>query len=191
MIASRKVKNIARRVDKNLVSLASPGYGSSQRYAVSLIPPSLASGTEIILGPVGKEDFAIVRHIAVRQCQGQRSRSTDDGAIGSVLGSVARAHELVGGSGPRNDTTQMSAHGVQTVIFKRFVLLNNQVSFHNDQKCNMLGKVRLYPTDTPRIPQTTQQTFSNHSRKLTWHHPSIPARANDLPLAWMPSNPWQ
>jgi hypothetical protein len=173
-------------VDNNIISFASLGYGSSQHYAASLIPPSLASGTEIILGPVGKENFAIFRHIAVRQCQGQRSRSTDDGTIGSVLGSVARAHELVGGSGPRNDTTQMSAHGVQTVIFKCFVLLNNQISSYNDRKGDMLGKVRLYPKDTPN-----HSTDCTQRRKLTWHHPSIPALANDHPLAWMPSNPWQ
>ena len=41
--------------------------------------------------------------------QGKRRRSTDDMSIGGVLGTVARAHELVVGGRPWDDATQVSA----------------------------------------------------------------------------------
>ena len=40
----------------------------------------------------------------------KRGRSTNDVSIRGVLRSVARAHELVVGSGPWDDATQMSAN---------------------------------------------------------------------------------
>ena len=44
------------------------------------------------------------------------------------LRSVAWAHELVVGSRPWDDTSQVSADGVKTVRFKSLVFLNNEVS---------------------------------------------------------------
>ena len=41
--------------------------------------------------------------------EGKRGRSTDNVSIRSVLGSVARAHELVVGGRPWDDATQVSA----------------------------------------------------------------------------------
>jgi len=58
----------------------------------------------------------------------KRSRSTNDGTIGCVLGSVARAHELVGGYRPWDDASQVSAHGVKTVRFEALVILDDKVS---------------------------------------------------------------
>lgn len=78
--------------------------------SVSLVPPSLGSSTEVILGPWGEKDLAIFGNIAVGKSERKRGRSTNDGSGRSVLGSVARAHEFVLGSRPWNDTSQVSAH---------------------------------------------------------------------------------
>jgi hypothetical protein len=67
----------------------------------------------------------------VRQSEGKRSGSTHDGTGRSVLGSVARALELVGGSGPRDDATEMGAHGVQTVALNGLVILDDNVAVRN------------------------------------------------------------
>ena len=53
----------------------------------------------------------------------KRGRSTNDVSIRGVLGSVARAHELVVGSGPWDDATQVSADycdGFEAFHSKRF-----------------------------------------------------------------------
>lgn len=43
------------------------------------------------------------------------------------LRSVARAHELVVGGRPRDDASQVSAHGVEAVVLEGSVLLNDKV----------------------------------------------------------------
>jgi len=93
-----------------------------------LVPPSLSSGTEVSLSPGAEHNLSIITSITVRKSKGKRGRSTDDMTIRGVLRPVARAHELVVGSGPRDNATQMSAHGVKTVRFKCLVVLDNQVS---------------------------------------------------------------
>jgi hypothetical protein len=55
------------------------------------------------------------------------SRSTDNSSGGGVLRSVAWAHELVVGSRPWDNTSQVSAHSIKTIVLKRSVLLNNKV----------------------------------------------------------------
>ncbi len=42
--------------------------------------------------------------------------------------SVARAHELVVSGRPRDDTSQVCAHSIETIVFKGTVSLNNQIS---------------------------------------------------------------
>ena len=76
---------------------------------ISLVPPSLSSGTEVIFSPWGEKDLAVIGDITVGKGKWKRSRSTDNGSIRSVLGSVARAHEFVVGSRPWDDTSQVSA----------------------------------------------------------------------------------
>ena len=64
----------------------------------------------------------------MRKSKGKRGGSTNNGTGGCILGSVAWALELVGGSRPWDDASQVSAHGVKTVRLKSLVILNNQVS---------------------------------------------------------------
>jgi len=77
---------------------------------LDLVPPSLSTGTEVILSPGREDDLSRFIDIAVGKSKRERSRPTDDRTIGSVLGSMTGAHELVVGSGPRDDTSKMSAH---------------------------------------------------------------------------------
>lgn len=65
--------------------------------ATRLVPPAFAIGTEVDLGPGGEHDLAIFGNVAVGKSKGKRGGSTNDGAGGGVLRSVARAHELVVG----------------------------------------------------------------------------------------------
>mmetsp|Transcript_13378 Transcript_13378/g.37667 ORF Transcript_13378/g.37667 Transcript_13378/m.37667 type:complete len:219 (-) Transcript_13378:442-1098(-) len=92
-----------------------------------LVPPSLASGSEIILRPWGEGDLSIFSGVAVGKSKGKRGRSTNDVSIRGILGSVARAHELVVGGRPWDDATQVSADGVKSVVFKGLVILDNKV----------------------------------------------------------------
>jgi hypothetical protein len=75
----------------------------------------------------------------VGQSEGKRGGSTHDGTGRSVLGSVARALELVGGSGPRDDATQMGAHSVQTVALNGLVILDDNVAVMRERE----GKRKL------------------------------------------------
>ena len=107
------------------------GTGSSiivQSPPLVLVPPSLPSGTEIIFRPRRKHDLAVVSDVAVGQGERKGSRSAHHGTIGSVLRSVAGAHELVVGGRPRDDATQVGADRVQTVRFEGLVILHNQVT---------------------------------------------------------------
>ena len=60
--------------------------------------------------------------------KGEGCGATDDVAIRGILGAMARAHELVVGSRPRNDATKMGAHSVQAVCLKGLVLLDDEVA---------------------------------------------------------------
>ena len=57
----------------------------------------------------------------------QRCRPTDNLALVVVLGSVARAEELVLGGVPRHDTTKMRADGVDPVGGEGLVGLHDKV----------------------------------------------------------------
>jgi hypothetical protein len=70
------------------------------------------------------------------KCERKRSRSTNDSTIGGILGSMARAHEFVVGSRPRNNATQVRAHSVQTVAFEGLVFLDDKVAAKKDVKSN-------------------------------------------------------
>jgi hypothetical protein len=83
-------------------------YHHSNKIA-SLVPPSLSSGTEVILGPWGEKNLSIFGNIAVGKGKWKRGRSTNNCTIRGVLRSVAWAHELVLGGRPWNDTSQVSA----------------------------------------------------------------------------------
>ena len=71
-----------------------------------------------------------------------------------VLRAVAWAHELVLGLVPGDDTTQVSAHGVEAVALDGLVLLDDQVGgitlktlFNNNITSIMVGLVK-YRCDT-------------------------------------------
>jgi hypothetical protein len=68
--------------------------------------------------------------------KGERKRggSTHNGTGRSVLGSVARALELVGGSRPWDDATKMGAHCVQTVALDTLVFLDDNVAARKGDK---------------------------------------------------------
>jgi hypothetical protein len=44
-----------------------------------------------------------------------------------VLASVARTHELVLGLVPRNDATQVSADGIQTIVLQLVLIIDDQI----------------------------------------------------------------
>jgi len=92
-----------------------------------LVPPSLSSGSEIIFGPGGEGDLSVLGGITVGKGKGKRGRSTDNVSIRGVLGSVTRAHELVVGGGPWDNTSQVSADSVKTVVFESLVVLDDEV----------------------------------------------------------------
>lgn len=60
--------------------------------------------------------------------EGKRGGTADDGTGGGVLGSVAGAHELVVGSGPRDDAAKVGADGVEAVGLKGLVVLDDEVA---------------------------------------------------------------
>ena len=66
--------------------------------------------------------------------EGKRGRSTNNVTIGSVLGSVARAHELVLGGRPRDNATQVRADSVQTILLESLVFLDNKVTDEKDER---------------------------------------------------------
>ena len=68
------------------------------------------------------------------ESKGKRGGSTNNGAFGRVLGTVAGALELVSGSRPWDDASQMCADGVQTVRFQSLIILNNQVTAAQNKK---------------------------------------------------------
>jgi hypothetical protein len=74
-----------------------------------LVPPSLRIGTEINFSPGAKDNLATFVSITVGKCQWKWCGSTHNGTGRRVLGTVARAHELVVGGRPRNDTSQVGA----------------------------------------------------------------------------------
>ena len=75
----------------------------------SLVPPSLSTGTEIVLRPGRENDLVLSVNIAVGKSKGEGGRSTDNMSVRGVLRSVARALELVGSRRPWDNATQMSA----------------------------------------------------------------------------------
>mmetsp|Transcript_2988 Transcript_2988/g.8669 ORF Transcript_2988/g.8669 Transcript_2988/m.8669 type:complete len:226 (+) Transcript_2988:172-849(+) len=93
-----------------------------------LVPPALSIGTEIGLGPGREHDLAILGHIAVGKGEGKGSGAANDGTGGGVLGSMAGAHELVVGGGPRDDAAKVGADGVEAVGLKGLVVLDDKVS---------------------------------------------------------------
>ena len=105
----------------------------------SLVPPSLLSGTEIFLGPRREKDLSIVGSITVGKSERKRSGSTNNGSIGGVLRSVAWAHELVVGSRPWDNASQVCADGVESIVFQSLVVLNDEVTVETETK-----KMRIY-----------------------------------------------
>ena len=76
----------------------------------SSLPPRVLAGAEVLLGPRAQCQVA-VQGSGVSQGQGKWSRATYNLAILIVLGSVARAAELVGSLVPRHHAAKVSAHG--------------------------------------------------------------------------------
>ncbi len=120
---------------------------------LALVPPSLSTGAEVLLSPWGEKDLAVLGNFSVGQCKRERSRTSDDSPFRRVLRPMARAHELIIGGGPWYDASQVGAHwsklsnpyetstlsscnlvipnlltGIQTVLLKTLVLLDDQVS---------------------------------------------------------------
>mmetsp|Transcript_9930 Transcript_9930/g.23239 ORF Transcript_9930/g.23239 Transcript_9930/m.23239 type:complete len:189 (-) Transcript_9930:236-802(-) len=117
---------------------------------VNLGPPRLAFRTEVGLCPWAEDDLIGFVDIKVSKSKRKRSGSTDNGSSGCVLRSVARAHELVVGGRPRDNTSQVSADGVQAIVLKRSVFLNDKVCGISLQSLGqtvvsglLLGEVRL------------------------------------------------
>jgi hypothetical protein len=124
----------------------------------SLVPPSLSTSTEIVLGPWAEDNLStFLISITMGKSKWKRSRSTNNCTLWGILRSVARALELVGGSRPWDHTSQVSADykieiksdtklagrtiffsqnhttrtSIQTVFFKSLVVLDNKVTKKN------------------------------------------------------------
>ena len=99
-----------------------------------LVPPALSVGAEVGLGPGGEHDLAVLGHVAVGKGEGKGSGAANDGTGGGVLGSVAGAHELVVGGGPRDDAAKVGADGVEAVGLKGLVILDDKVTVGAEKK---------------------------------------------------------
>merc|ERR1719203_602219 len=94
---------------------------------VNLSPPGLSVGTEVSLSPGAEKDGSGLIGITVGKSKGKGGGSTNDSASGGVLRSMARAHELVVGGRPRDDASQVGAHGVEAVGLKGSIILDDKV----------------------------------------------------------------
>eukprot|EP01083_Nonionella_stella_P002707 7775_1 len=100
-----------------------------QNREMDLHPPrlSISRGTEVSLCPGGEDDLSGLVSGTVGKSKGKRGGSTKNGSSIGVLRSMAWAHELVVGSRPWDNTSQVSAHGVKAVGLKRSIILNDKV----------------------------------------------------------------
>ena len=101
---------------------------SSVSVVYCLVPPAGSVSTEVGLSPGGEHDLAILGDVAVGKGEGKGGGAADDGTGGGVLGSVAGAHELVVGSGPRDDAAKVGADGVEAVGLEGLVVLDDKVT---------------------------------------------------------------
>merc|ERR1712048_103928 len=76
------------------------------------LPPGLLAGPEVRLRPGGEDDRVAAVDLGVGQGQGQRGGPADLHAREVVLGTVARALELVLRGVPRHDAAQVRADRV-------------------------------------------------------------------------------
>jgi hypothetical protein len=98
------------------------------QFKTNLVPPSLSVGAEIKLRPGGEDNLSILANVTVSKGERKRGWPTDNSAGRGVLRSVAWALELIRGSRPWNNTSQVSAHSVETIALECLVLLNNQIA---------------------------------------------------------------
>lgn len=141
---------------KHSIAMENTGRQLSYRLLLnSLVPPSLSTSTEIVLGPWAEDNLStFLISITMGKSKWKRSRSTNNCTLWGILRSVARALELVGGSRPWDHTSQVSADyeieiksdtklagrtiffsqnhttrtSIQTVFFKSLVVLDNKVT---------------------------------------------------------------
>mmetsp|Transcript_75762 Transcript_75762/g.181130 ORF Transcript_75762/g.181130 Transcript_75762/m.181130 type:complete len:206 (-) Transcript_75762:103-720(-) len=73
------------------------------------LPPGVQVGAEVLLGPWGEGQLAILGG-GVRECQGERGRSSHHLAVLIVLRAVAGAAELVVTLAPGHDAAKVRAH---------------------------------------------------------------------------------
>ena len=102
------------------------------------------------------------------QGEGKRGRSTYDGSIGRVLGSVAGAHELVAGSRPWDDATQVSADGVETVGFQSLVFLDDQVAKEEEMMDELVSEKVSCNTSTSINKETQKGSTTILPSKYTY-----------------------
>lgn len=96
------------------------------RRSQDLCPPGIFAGSEICFNPWNKHYLPII-NISMNQRQRQRSWSPDNLSLIVVLGSMARADELVLSRVPWHDTTKVGAHSIDPISCKCFILLHNEV----------------------------------------------------------------
>jgi len=94
---------------------------------MDLRPPRLALSAEVCLCPLVEKDSSLVVILNVGKSKREGGRSANNGSGGGVLRSVAGTHELVVGSRPWDDTSQVGTHGIEAIALKISVLLNNKV----------------------------------------------------------------
>lgn len=112
-----------------------------------LFPPWVLAGPEVGLDPRDEDDLAII-NVSMNQGQRQGSRSTDNLALVVVLGSMARAKELVLGGVKRHDAAKVGADRVDPVGGEGLVGLHDEVRrITLESLCEraVVGAVRLEP----------------------------------------------
>lgn len=77
--------------------------------------------------PRGESDRVVAIDDDVRERQGERRRAANHLALRVVLGTVARALELVFSLVPRHDATEVRAHGVQAEVGQGAIRLDDEV----------------------------------------------------------------
>ena len=87
-------------------------------------PPWGSISSEVGFGPVGEADRVVFADFNVGKGETERCWTSDDFAGAIILGSVTWAHVFVGSSVPGNNTTQMSADCVQSIVLKAIFRYN-------------------------------------------------------------------
>lgn len=96
-------------------ALNSPRLAAAQSSSQNSLPPRVKASAEVLLSPWAQSQLAL-QGGGVSQGQGKWGRAAHHLAVLIVLGSMARAAELVGSLVPGHDAAKVSAHGQECEV---------------------------------------------------------------------------